>query len=698
MVWVTLTATDASGNATQCSFPLDLRIHNCGYIYVDQTATGLNNGFNWTDAFVRLEDALAASSSSCDTLLVAGGVYSPGALPTSAYVLKPLVPLYGGFANGLDSVQWDFSDRDPELYPTVFDGGGVNYRVFSGNNLGSDPQLSVFDGFTVQGAYDMGMFVQATGAGNLSGPIFRNVIFRNNSGNSGGGIGVFANFGGMANPLFNGCTFSGNNARTQGGGLNLLVQTGSTIYTEVSNCQFLNNTAYKPGTLLARGGGMGAHAQGAGAQLTAVLTGCTFLNNSAQHGGGGLFIFSRQGAVATVDVENCQFEGNSAHSGGGMYLFAQGGTLTTDVSQTDFTGNAVTNIGGALGIYSELNGSNITANLEEGLFTGNLTALKGGALGNLGLKGGLAQLNVKKCRFNENLATQFGSALCAESNTRSFTYPGTYTQTNMENCIIYRNNRSVRGGGLYNSATNGAVCLLNLRHVTVARNNAQLGPGLFNNAVFPAQATVNLTNSVFWGNPPTAPATKLFYNLGSGATIFSRHCSLQEAAMASNEVGSGAFIIQEGNIAGDPMFVDFLGGDLVPQNTSPLRDAGMVLPITEDFRSNPRPQGSAPDIGAYELGAAGVAPRVALPTEGAAVPAFDLFPNPSTGAFTLSFDREVTGFAQVFDVQGRLVTSMQLNGANQAQFDLGKVATGTYLVRIVDGETVTTKQIVVTRP
>ncbi len=698
IVWVTLTAMDASGNATQCSFPLDLRIHNCGYIYVDQTATGLNNGFNWTDAFVRLEDAIAASSSSCDTLLVAGGLYSPGPLPTSAYVLKPLVPLYGGFANGLDSVQWDFGDRDTELNPTVFDGGGVNYRVFSGNNLGADPQLSIYDGFTVQGAYDMGMFVQATGAGNLSGPIFRNVVFRDNSGNSGGGIGVFANFGGTANPLFNACTFSGNIARTQGGGLNLLVQTGSTIYTEVVDCQFLNNAAYKPGSLLARGGGMGAHAQGAAAQLTAVVTGCTFLNNSAQHGGGGLFVFSRQGAVAMVDVANCLFEGNSAHSGGGMYLFSQGGTLTTDVFQTDFTGNAVTNIGGALGIYSELNGSNVTANIENGLFTGNLTALKGGALANLGLKGGLAMLNAKKCRFDQNLATQFGSALCAESNLRSFAYPGTYTETNMENCIVYRNNRSVRGGGLYNSATNGGVCLLNLSHVTVARNNAQLGPGLFNNAVFPAQATVNLTNSVFWGNPPTAPATKLFYNLGSGATIISRYCSLQEAVFASNETGSGAFVVLEGNFAGDPMFVDLLGGDLMPQSTSPLRDAGMVLPIAEDYRGNPRPQGSAPDIGAYELGAVGIVPRVVLPAGETAEPTVDLFPNPSTGAFTLVFDHEVTGFAQVFDAQGRLVASAQLNGTGQANFDLGKVATGMYLVRVVDGETVTTKQIVVARP
>jgi hypothetical protein len=81
-----------------------------------------------------------------------------------------------------------------------------------------------------------------------------------------------------------------------------------------------------------------------------------------------------------------------------------------------------------------------------------------------------------------------------------------------------------------------------------------------------------------------------------------------------------------------------------------------------------------------------------------AQPAVRVQPNPSSGLFELSFDAPMNGWVQVFDAQGRLVASVQLNGANQAQFDLGTMALGIYLVRIVDGETVTTKQIVVTRP
>jgi hypothetical protein len=44
------------------------------------------------------------------------------------------------------------------------------------------------------------------------------------------------------------------------------------------------------------------------------------------------------------------------------------------------------------------------------------------------------------------------------------------------------------------------------------------------------------------------------------------------------------------------------------------------------------------------------------------------------------------------------VASGQLNGANQVPFNLGTMASGMYLLRIVDGESVITKQIVVARP
>jgi len=53
-------------------------------------------------------------------------------------------------------------------------------------------------------------------------------------------------------------------------------------------------------------------------------------------------------------------------------------------------------------------------------------------------------------------------------------------------------------------------------------------------------------------------------------------------------------------IIADPMFVDPDNGDFRLQAGSPAIDAGIDVGLTEDFEGNSIPQGTAPDIGAYE--------------------------------------------------------------------------------------------------
>jgi len=52
----------------------------------------------------------------------------------------------------------------------------------------------------------------------------------------------------------------------------------------------------------------------------------------------------------------------------------------------------------------------------------------------------------------------------------------------------------------------------------------------------------------------------------------------------------------------DPLWVNPAGLDFHLQSSSPAIDAGADVGLTEDFEGQPVPQGSAPDIGAYEYG------------------------------------------------------------------------------------------------
>jgi hypothetical protein len=77
-----------------CPFPSE-------QVYVDEDATGLNNGTSWANAFTDLQDALAAVEYYVDVtaIWVADGQYHPS-IPTgrnASFTLRDSVKIYGGF-------------------------------------------------------------------------------------------------------------------------------------------------------------------------------------------------------------------------------------------------------------------------------------------------------------------------------------------------------------------------------------------------------------------------------------------------------------------------------------------------------------------------------------------------------------------------------------------------------------------------
>jgi hypothetical protein len=111
-------------------------------IYVDDNATGLNDGSSWANAYSYLQDALAdlARSQEKVEVRVAGGVYGT----TTLWVTRDVV-LRGGYAG---STMPDPDARDVNDYPTTITGDGTGRGLMHVR----DANIMV-DGFTMTGGY-----------------------------------------------------------------------------------------------------------------------------------------------------------------------------------------------------------------------------------------------------------------------------------------------------------------------------------------------------------------------------------------------------------------------------------------------------------------------------------------------------------------------------------------------------------------
>jgi predicted outer membrane repeat protein len=281
-------------------------------IFVDDNATGANDGSSWTDAYNYLQHALAAASSG-DEIWVAQGIYTPdqgaGVTPgdrTATFQLISGVTLKGGYAG--------FGEPDPnarniELYETILSGDlsdndGPNFA----NNYENSYQVvtayevdetTCLEGFTISGGnangksgfsftgYDGndgggGMLINASWPTEHSSPIISNCLFRDNRAVYGAGIYSYRGPATIEN-----CIFEGNIAERNGGGIYSVLGGGTKI---VKSCRFIDNQAFS-------GGGLHYF------YSRATVTNCVFAGNFAHFDGSAI-------VSPTGTVTNCTFYGN----------------------------------------------------------------------------------------------------------------------------------------------------------------------------------------------------------------------------------------------------------------------------------------------------------------------------------------------------------------------------------------------------
>ena len=230
--------------------------------------------------------------------------------------------------------------------------------------------------------------------------VLENLVVRNGSANSGGGMYV------SGSPTIRNCVFTDNSA-VLGGGVHCYLGRPS-----LSECRFTSNITTQ------NGGGMWNE------NGTANLTNCSFEGNVA--GGDGGAMWNESG---TTNLTSCSFEENVAGGDGGAMCYP--GSSAPFVQGCVFTSNAATGRGGAINISNNGFGVVTECTFEEN------SALLGGALaqdrgtvavsgsmatGNVaGAFGGFAfvdggELNVVQSTISENVATGFAGGVYATTD------------------------------------------------------------------------------------------------------------------------------------------------------------------------------------------------------------------------------------------------------------------------------------------
>lgn len=199
--------------------------------------------------------------------------------------------------------------------------------------VNGESSAAIVDGFTFEhGSMGVGAGISCA----FSSPTVRNCVFRDNLATFQGG-GFFCRDG--SSPVVSHCVFVDNRAVWDGGGA--LTKTSSASFND---CVFENNEVLEEE--LSWGGGLHSY------ESTTTVSNCSFINNTADLGGG-LFCILGPPTVVT----GCTFTGNSARQGGGLLCGSPG---PISIANCTFSGNIAFNIGAGISVlnHAELTMSN----------------------------------------------------------------------------------------------------------------------------------------------------------------------------------------------------------------------------------------------------------------------------------------------------------------------------------------------------
>ena len=343
-------------------------------------------------------------------------------------------------------------------------------------------------------------------------------------------------------------------------------------------------------------------AEAGGAVASVALNGDTWLSisdstlsdNTASAFGGGLFVISNAGHVATVALANVTLTANESSSfGGGAHLTAgpQSEVVAT-ITNTRFQANTARGSGG--GLLAAASDGELSLDLIGSTLVNN-SAESGGGVAQIITDSGVAETRLLRTTLANN------SAL-AGAGVYNWAGSGGTAGLTLFNATLSGNRATGPGGGLYVVGDGGAAGAT-VAYSTLAGNTSAAGGGGIHVATptgSPAAVTLNATiisNGAGAGPDCARPSGSIIsigYNLAGDGTCF----LIQDNDLPASPAG---LLPLAANAPGGPPTRALLAGSRARNRIHP-GGAGCGTAITTDQRGAPRPQpaGGRCDVGAFE--------------------------------------------------------------------------------------------------
>ncbi|MBI1225410.1 MAG: DUF5123 domain-containing protein [Bacteroidetes bacterium] len=585
--------------------------NNPGVKYVNTNVQGGNDdGTSWANAYLDLQDALAASQYG-DEIWVAQGTYYPtaGTDRNISFELKDGVKLYGGFVGN----ETQLSQRNWITNETILSGdigmlGDSSDNSYTILFIGVSDTTTIVDGLIFKnGNADSptsgGVLNKSNGAAiYISSDIYYaypkilNCKFENNHAiKSGGAVYIInASQSSSAAPHFQNCLFKFNSADGEGGAIYKYGHSLVEIKDDIQNCTFENNSALLGGAI--------SYTSYLPKDDTFEIVGCNFISNHAIQRGGGISLLAIYSQIneEKIEIRDCNFTNNQGISGGAIGMASNPSSLS--ITNSNFVGNLDTNspnsFGAALAIFygdQFLQDTNtFDLDISHCFFDNNSSNNSVIFLSN-----GNSLNNITKLTFKNNLV---------KNNSAGFVF-NPFTSSNITNCIFEKN------GSQENNFILTSYCHRNTISNSIFSNNNGILYKLGN-----PTATDTITNCTFHNNIGDTTATQLFGTALISNCIFDQEIEgnafpfqaanviLENSLILSPDCSNLPAYVTCGadNIFGlAPVFADTAGGDFHLLPTSPGINAGNndlvnTLGITSDYDGSPRIQFCNVDMGAFE--------------------------------------------------------------------------------------------------